>query len=94
MSGQATKQRPVFKKRYFPVQMAVFEHRNGDNRTNFSVVVTRSFRREEGAEWENTEYLSAQDLLPAAKLLEEAYAFIQDRQQQAYEKTRDEEVPY
>ncbi len=82
------RQRPIFTKRYFPVQVAVFEHRNGDGKLNHSVVLRRSFRRDEESEWETTEYLSTQDLLPGAKLLSEAYAFIQSRLQKAYEDGR------
>ena len=79
----AAKPRPIFAKTYFPVQVAVFEHTN-DGRTNYSVKLTRSFRRDEESEWETTEYLGAQDLLPAARLLGEAYEAIQARQDKAY----------
>jgi len=79
----AAKPRPIFSKTYFPVQVAVFEHTN-DGRTNFSVKLTRSFRRDEESEWESTEYLGAQDLLPAARLLGEAYEAIQARQDVTY----------
>ena len=79
----AGKRRPVFAKTYLPVQVAVFEHSN-DGRTNFSVKLTRSFRRDEESEWETTEYLGAQDLLPAARLLGEAYEAMQARQDKAY----------
>lgn len=79
----AAKPRPIFAKSYFPVQVAVFEHSN-DGRTNFSVKLTRSFRRDEESEWESTEYLGVQDLLPAARLLGEAYDAIQARQEEAY----------
>lgn len=79
----AAKPRPIFAKSYFPVQVAVFEHAN-DGRTNFSVKLTRSFRRDEESEWETTEYLGVQDLLPAARLLGEAYEAIQARQDEAY----------
>ena len=79
------KQRPVFSKRYFPVQVAVFEHKNDDGKLKHSVILRRSFRREPEAEWETTEYLSTQDLLPAAKLLGEAYAVVQKRLQQSYQ---------
>jgi hypothetical protein len=79
----AVKQRPLFAKTYFPVQVAVFEHAN-DGRRNFSVKLTRTFRRDEESEWESTEYLGPQDLLPAARLLGEAYDAIQTRQDEAY----------
>lgn len=74
---------PIFAKTYFPVQVAVFEHAN-DGRANFSVKLTRSFRRDEESEWETTEYLGALDLLPAARLLGEAYEAIQVRQHELY----------
>src|SRR3954469_18654914 len=77
------KQRPVFAKAFFPVQIAVFEHSN-DGRRNYSVKLTRSFRRDEESEWETTEYLGPQDLLPAARLLGEAYDAIQSLLESAY----------
>ena len=79
----AAKPRPIFAKTYFPVQVAVFEHVN-EGRTNYSVKLTRSFRRDDESEWETTEYLGVQDLLPAARLLGEAYEAIQARQDEAY----------
>ena len=84
----AAKRRPVFAKTYFPVQVAVFEHSN-DGRANFSVKLTRSFKRDEESEWETTEYLGPQDLLPAARLLGEAYEAIQARQDEAYRERQD-----
>ncbi len=78
------KQRPVFAKSYWPVSVAVFEHKNEDGRLNHSVRLSRTFRRNEESDWETTEYLSVNDLLPAAKLLAEAYDVIQDRLQKAY----------
>lgn len=77
------KQRPVFDKSYFPVKVAVFEHDN-EGRRNFSVKLTRAFRRDEHSEWESTDYLGPQDLLPAARLLGEAFEAIQMRQDEAY----------
>ena len=77
-SAKTAKKRPVFSKRYWPVQVAVFEFEN-DGRLNHSVEVTRTFRRDGDSEWETTPYLTPQDLLPAAKLLDEAYSEIQIR---------------
>jgi hypothetical protein len=77
------KPRPIFAKSYFPVQVAVFEHSN-EGRTNYSIKLTRSFKRDEESSWETTEYLSAQDLLPAARLLGDAYEAIQARQDESY----------
>lgn len=84
-SGQtkAAKNRPVFSKKYWPVQISVFEFEN-DGRLNHSVELTRTFRRDEESEWETTSYLTAQDLLPAAKLLGEAYSVIQARIQKDF----------
>lgn len=91
MAANGRKQRPVFSKRYFPVEIAVFEHKNDDGRLNHSVRLTRTFRRDEESEWEQTEYLATQDLLPAGELLSEAYVFIQGRLQAAYADSREAE---
>jgi hypothetical protein len=77
-SPKTAKKRPVFSKRYWPVQVAVFEFES-DGRVNHSIEVTRTFRRDGESEWETTPYLTTQDLLPAAKLLDEAYSEIQAR---------------
>lgn len=84
----AAKQRPIFSKTCFPVQIAVFEHAN-DGRRNYSVKLTRSFRRDEESEWETSEFLGQQDLLPAARLLGEAYDAIQLRQAEAFRSRQD-----
>lgn len=85
------KPRPIFAKSYFPVQVAVFEHTN-EGRTNYSIKLTRSFKRDEESSWETTEYLSSQDLLPAARLLGEAYEAIQSRQDERYRDRQHSEV--
>lgn len=84
------KQRPIFSKTYFPVQVAVFEHTTDGGRPNHSVKLTRTFRRDEESEWETSEYLGAQDLLPAAKLLSEAYEAVQMRLDEAYRERQGE----
>lgn len=101
MATANKKSKVVLSKRYFPVEVAVFEHTNGDARPSFTVKLTRSFRRDEQSDWETSEYLSPQDLLPAARLLGEAYSAIQAKLQKAYEERRDaaaenvaEEVPF
>ena len=82
-NSKAAKRRPVFSKRYWPVQVAVFEFEN-DGRLNHSIELTRTFRRDDESEWETSAYLTAQDLLPAAKLLGEAYSVIQSRIQKEF----------
>ncbi len=73
----------VFSKAYFPVQVGVFEHSN-DGKLNYSVHLTRIFRRDDQSEWESTDYLRTEDLLPAARLLGEAYEEIQALKDKAY----------
>jgi hypothetical protein len=83
------------------VQLAVFEYEH-EGRMTHSVSLTRTFKRDDDSKWENTPYLGAADLLPAARLLEEAYSFIQNRLQRAYEEGHgnvdasedDDNVPY
>lgn len=82
--------KPVFERTYFPVRVAVFEHEGEGGRLNYTAKVTKTFRRGEDQPWENSEYLGLDELLPAAKLMEGAHAFIQTRLQQRYERTREE----
>lgn len=86
------KQRPVFSKRYFPVQLAVFEYRNGqDQRLNHSIKLTRTFRRDAESEWESSDYLAPEDALVAAQLLTEAYMWVQRRRNEDYRERRSQQ---
>ena len=87
-NGSGKKQRPVWTKKGFPCQVAVFEFPMENGPPNFSVKLTRSFKRDEASEWETSEYLSGSDLLRAAKLLEAADVFIQNRLEADYKAKR------
>lgn len=83
-SQGARKQRPVWSQG-FPVKVAVFEFPTENGGPNFSVKLTRSFKRDEESDWETSDYLSAGDLLRASRLLEAADAFIQKRLEADYQ---------
>ena len=89
-SDSGRKQRPVWTKKGFPLTVAVFEFPMENGPPNFSVKLTRTFRREENSPWENSEYLGGGDLLRAAKLLEAADAFVQSRLEAEYRSRKDE----
>jgi hypothetical protein len=84
------KQRPAWTKKSFPLTVAVFEFPSENGPPNFSVKLSRSFRRDEKSPWENTEYLGGGDLLRASKLYEYADAFVQKRLQDHYEVKQEE----
>jgi hypothetical protein len=84
-SDSSRKQRPIWTRRGFPVQVAVFEFANENGPPNFSVKLTRSYRRDEKSNWETSDYLGGNDLLRAARLLEAADAFIQNRLELDYQ---------
>lgn len=86
----SSSKKPVFEQVYFPVRVAVFAHEGDEGSVNYSTKVTKSFRRSEDADWENSEYLSPEDLLPAAQLLEQAYRYVQTEQQARYQQRRAE----
>jgi hypothetical protein len=89
-SDNSRKQRPAWTKKGFPLTVAVFEFPTENGPPNFSVKLTRSFKRDEESEWENTDYLGGGDLLRAAKLLEAADAFVQSRLEAHYRTRKDE----
>jgi hypothetical protein len=91
-NGDAPKKRPIWSRKYWPVEAAVFEYANGDGRPQHSVKLSKSFRRKEGSSWETTDLLSTQDIPVAKELLSDAYRFIQARLQKAYESRKDSEV--
>lgn len=82
----AGKKRPFWTKG-FPVTVAAFEFEKSDDNgpPNVSVAVTKAFRREATAAWEYSNYLDGNDLLRAAKLLEEADAVVQSRREEYYQ---------
>lgn len=83
-TAEKGKKRPVWTLRNFPLTVAVFEFPNDSGVLNFSVKLTRTFRRDEASNWENSDYLGASDLLRGGKLLEAADAFIQSRLEADY----------
>ena len=88
-NGGGHKQRPVWSKKGFPLQIAVFEFPTESGPPNFSVKLTRTFRRDENSDWETTEYLGGGDCLRASKLYEYADAFIQSRLESDYRSKKD-----
>ena len=87
-SSKERKQAPFYAEQYFPVQVAAFEHEVEGGRPNYSVKVSRRFRRDEESEWETTDYLRPQDLLPAARLFEKAFDAIQARMEELFREHR------
>lgn len=90
-SENGRKQRPVWSKKGFPLTIAVFEFPSENGPPNFSVKLTRTFRRDEESPWENSEYLGGGDLLRASKLYEYADAFVQSRLQAFYDSRKENE---
>ena len=74
---------PDYKVQYGRVQAAVWK-REIDERTSFSVSLTRSYRDKQD-QWQRTTSLDEDDLLPAAKALDDAYAWIQEQRQHSRE---------
>ncbi len=78
-NGNTWKQRPAWTKSGFPLTVAVFEYQSESGPPNFSISLTRSFRRDENSEWENSNYLGGGDLLRATRLLGAADGYVQSR---------------
>src|SRR3954453_21907365 len=88
---QATRA-PDYKAHYGRVQVAVWG-REHEGRTSYSVSVTRSYRDKQ-EQWQRTTQLDEDDLLPAAKALDDAYAWIQRQRQHSREEAlQDLHVP-
>jgi len=81
---------PVFTRKAWPLQVAVFEFEN-ESGVNHSIELTRVFRRAQAAKWETTTWLNRDDLLPAAKLLTDAYDFVRERAETSYRSGRREQ---
>ena len=90
--GQSAKRGPIWTKKYWPVEVAVFEYASKDGRLQHSVKLSKSFRRNDESDTEFTDFLSAPDILIAKELLSDAYRFIQARLQKAFESRNGSEV--
>jgi hypothetical protein len=72
---------PDYKAQYGRVQVAVWK-RDTDERTTFSVSLTRSYLDKQQV-WQRTSQLDEDDLMPAGLALTEAYKWIQGERQRS-----------
>ena len=70
--------RPAHTVRHGMVRATVWPQQ-GEKGAWFNVIVDRGYRDKEGA-WQKTNYLTREDLLPAARALEHAYDWIVTKQ--------------
>jgi hypothetical protein len=70
-------QKPAHKLRYGVLQATIWRN-IGENNTWYSVVPTRSYKTGDDM-WKETDSLSQDDLLPMAKLLDEAHTWIAEQ---------------
>jgi len=78
-NGKSAAKRPVFRRRFGGVEVAVFEFKSENGRLTHSAKLTYSFRRRDSEKWEVSEYLPTSELLTASKLLEIAHTEIMGR---------------
>jgi hypothetical protein len=79
--GPETDKRPEHKIRYGRVEVAIWKRESGEN-TWHAFTVSRSYR-DKDQQWQRSNSLDEEDLLPAAKALEEAYSWVQAQRQAA-----------
>ena len=79
--------KPAHKIRFGVLQVTIWKN-SGEKGTWYSVIPARSYKAGDDA-WKETESLNADDLLPMAKLLDQAHSWIMT-QQQADAKARKE----
>lgn len=84
------KQKPIHEVTYWPVRVSIWRNESDGGRVNYSTTVSRLYSTGEGRskEWHSTPSLDIEDLLPASKALEAAFAWIhqkmaEERQSQA-----------
>jgi hypothetical protein len=75
---------PDYKAHYGRVQAAVWRRDFGEGRTGYSVTLTRSYK-DKSEQWQRTTSLDEEDLLPAAKALDDAYTWVQRQRHQPRE---------
>ena len=76
----STHRAPSYKARFGRVEAAVWSRDLDDGRTAYSVTLQRSYQDRDG-KWQRTVSLDEGDMLPGAKALEDAYAWIQKERQ-------------
>jgi hypothetical protein len=83
---------PEYKAHFGRVQAAVWR-REFEGRTSYSVTLTRSYKDKQD-QWQRTNNLDEDDLLPATKALDEAYTWIQRQRHQSRDASMQElQVP-
>lgn len=66
--------KPALKLRDGRLKLTVWKNASEEGKSFYSSVLTRSYK--EGEEWKESSSLSPEDLLPAARILSEAYGRI------------------
>jgi hypothetical protein len=78
---------PEHKVHFGRVDVAVWKRQSqSDDRSWYSFSVSRSYKDKDD-QWQRTSNLDEEDLLPAARALEEAYAWVQGQRQKARDET-------
>src|SRR3954449_12951221 len=72
---------PEHKVHYERADVAIWK-REAEGRMWYSLSVTRSYKDQDGR-WQRTSSLDEEDILPAARALEDAYTWIQKERQKA-----------
>ena len=74
----AKQNKPVHEVTFWPVRVSIWRNESDGGRVNYSTTVSRVYSTGEGKkkEWHSTPSLDVEDLLPAAKALEAAFAWI------------------
>ncbi len=88
LSPKSEKQKPVRTIRSGCVSAAIWE-RDGTNGKFFSVTVQRSYKPADSEEWKYTDSFGRDDLLLAAKLLDQAHTFIMRKEAEAHDQKGD-----
>jgi hypothetical protein len=73
------KQKPTHRIRSGLVSVAIFENKLDDGKTFYNAQFQRSYRS--GEDWKRTSSFGKDDLLPLAKLSDQAHSWIQDKLQ-------------
>ena len=75
MAQTTSSQRPVHEVRYGRVKAAVWENRTSGG-TRHNVTVCRIYKDDESGQWRDSQSFGRDDLLPLAKVVDEAHTWI------------------
>jgi hypothetical protein len=80
-NGTKNRNRPTHELRLGSIRASIWDNSNGENQ-RFNVTLSRIYKDRENNQWKHTDSFGRDDLLPLAKLADQAHSWIWDQRTQ------------